>query len=496
MRLLRTLHGRIFATFVAILAVMVLVAMSLIVTTTRHYLQAVDQSLNRGLARQILAETGLAAATSRDVRSVAPLFARVMALNPLVEVYLLDAGGAVVAHSLAPAQLVRQRVDLAPLRLLADGSATLPLLGDDPRASSQRKVFSVAPFGGEVPAGYVYVILGGETYDSVLAMLAGHHLLRLSLGLTVAGLAVAVTTGFVAFYGLTRRLRRLIAALQGVGCEAVVVPQVAAPARVRDEIDELAAAVAAMTRRIDDQMAVITRGESARREMIESVSHDLRTPLTVLEGTLELMLAREVSMSPDERRSRVEQALKQAERLRRLIDELFELATLEAADRPLAIEPFALDELVQDVVQKFEPAAEQKAIRLDLTLVQVPFVEAELRLIERVLENLIDNAVKFTPAGGRVRVSLALEAGRAVARVADSGPGVAAAERARIGERFYRAASTDQAEGAGLGLAIARRILELHHSRLEVASAQGRGSVFAFALPTSAHASVTSGRLS
>jgi len=223
-----------------------------------------------------------------------------------------------------------------------------------------------------------------------------------------------------------------------------------------------------------------------RRDLIANVSHDLRTPLASLRGYLETLLLKDDSLQPATRRSYLDIAFRQSERLANLIDELFELAKLDFKGLQLDMEPVQLGELASDVVQKFQLAAERRNVRLAIDAwVGSLFVRADPGLVQRVFENLIDNALKHTPSGGAIQVTVVPERGRVVARVADTGSGIPAAELPFIFHRFYQVNKSRGAAagGAGLGLAIAKRILELHASDITAESMPGAGTCFSFSLP-------------
>jgi signal transduction histidine kinase len=184
----------------------------------------------------------------------------------------------------------------------------------------------------------------------------------------------------------------------------------------------------------------------------------------------------------------LEIALRHGERLSRLIGELFDLGKLVSQEISLQREPFSTGELVQDVLQKFQLAASRKGIRIEASLGEgLPFVLADIALIERVLQNLIENALRYTPEGGVIRVNLALENGTIAVQVSDSGPGIPAEQLPSIFDRFYQVenpmGSGAGSGPAGLGLAIAKRILELHGSHITATSTPGVGTTFTFDLP-------------
>jgi signal transduction histidine kinase len=227
-----------------------------------------------------------------------------------------------------------------------------------------------------------------------------------------------------------------------------------------------------------------------RAELIANVSHDLRMPLVAMRGYLELLATRDGALAADERRSYLAIALRQCEHPGRLVDELFELARLDYQGVTLARERFALGELASDVVRKFALAAERQGVALAATAAErVPLVDADLGLIERVLDNLLDNALQHTPAGGSVRIAVDGDGAGVRVRVSDSGAGIAPEELPHVFERHWRGAAAARRAGAGgLGLAIAQRIVALHGGRVVVESELARGSCFSFSLPAAAAA--------
>jgi signal transduction histidine kinase len=321
-------------------------------------------------------------------------------------------------------------------------------------------------------------------------MVESSYILKASAAALAATLALALLAGLLVFHQITRRLTRLTAAMQAFERGAFQEPPVPFPGdREGDEIDRLGAVFNEMSRRMMDQLRELQTADALRRELVANISHDLRTPLASLQGYLETLQLKNGALEREERTRYLEAATKNAERLGKLVTALFELAKLEAMETPVRTEPFSLAELVQDVAQKFEIEAERRGVRLATDFAtDLPFVSADISLIERVLENLLDNALHHTPTGGQIRVALRRSADGIRVEVNDSGRGIPARELPHIFDRFYRTKSTEQEEpgGAGLGLAIVKRILQLHGTRIEVASSAGVGSNFSFLLPVHA----------
>jgi signal transduction histidine kinase len=199
-----------------------------------------------------------------------------------------------------------------------------------------------------------------------------------------------------------------------------------------------------------------------------------------MRGYLEVLAAKGDALDAGQRREFVGIAIRQSENLARLIDELFELARLDFKGMTLEREAFDLRDLASDVLQSFRLAAEAHGVRLVLAAEpRLPHVDGDLGLLERVLENLVGNALRHTPAGGTVEVRLARRDDGVDVVVHDDGSGIGEDDLPHVFERHWRGGSGG---GAGLGLAITRRILELHGASITVASAPGEGTSFAFSL--------------
>jgi signal transduction histidine kinase len=264
--------------------------------------------------------------------------------------------------------------------------------------------------------------------------------------------------------------------------------------RSSDEIGRLAECFNQMADTLVDTMQELRDADRMRRELVANVSHDLRSPLSSIQGYLETVSIKDGELEPAERRRYVETALRNAQRLNSLVGSLFELSKLETKQIQPEREAFPLAELVQDVVLQYRPRAEAEAVDLQAELPDRRVrAHADIGLMERVLTNLIDNAIHYTPAGGTVRVGMSVtETGGNAAGpdrirlfVRDTGPGIPEDDVPHVFERFYRVDKSRDRDrgGAGLGLAIAHTIVDLHGETLEVKSDLGRGTTFWFDLP-------------
>ncbi|MFM9884817.1 MAG: ATP-binding protein, partial [Burkholderiales bacterium] len=223
-----------------------------------------------------------------------------------------------------------------------------------------------------------------------------------------------------------------------------------------------------------------------RREMIANISHDLRTPITLMQGYLDTLLLKGKTLDAGEQRTYLEVAARQSRHLGAMVGELIELAKLDFSGYQINREPVHLGELAQDVLQMFQLAAQEKDIRLEARIhPEVSLARADMGLIERALENLLGNAIEHTPRGGRISLAVSPLDDRIRVAVSDTGKGIAPEHLPHIFQRFYRVDQSrhDKSGGAGLGLAIVKRIIELHDSRITVESKLLEGTTFSFALP-------------
>ncbi|WP_166359544.1 ATP-binding protein [Pseudomonas akapageensis] len=450
-----------------------------------HELEVV-QGLSRDLAAHIARDTQLMDAQGLKPEALRQLFSQLMLVNPSVEVYLLDPNGRIVGNAAPAGRLRREQVDLEPVRRLLAG-ATLPIVGDDPRSVDGRKVFSAAPLrvdGKE--AGYLYVVLLGEEHDQFAERGATSEALNTALWSIGMVALLCLLAGLTAFALITRPLRRLTETVRQFDIDGAPVTPPPAPALGKgasvDEIAMLDAAFRQMQTRLGEQWRSLTRQDQERRELVANISHDLRTPLASLHGYLETLQLKDASLTPDERRRYLGIALDQSRKVGGLAQSLLELVRLEHGFVQPVLEQFYLTDLVQDVFEKFELTAEARQIQLKASFAPgVPAVYADLGLIERVLTNLLDNALRHTQTLGDVKIDLAAQGAFVEVTVSDSGPGIASELREGLFLRPFNIGGARR--DGGLGLRIVHRILQLHGCEIRLVDRAGRGATFCFSLP-------------
>lgn len=418
-----------------------------------------------------LTEEKLLPITPQNRSVVVPELHRLMTVNPNIDIFLLDRQGNVLGATVSDRDMEVRRVDLRPIEVFLTHPDHLPIRGTNP-SGGEDIVFSVAP----TPGGFAYVVLGPNGV-SIGDALQSSYALRTAAG-ALAGVAMfSVVSGGYIFWTLTRRLRRLVTKVDKVSTE-LAGSGVDDAAHGCDEIDGLDHAFDSMAGRVRALLSDLQRADAERRDLVENVTHDLRTPIAGLRGYLETLQMRGEGLSPEERLDYLESATRAVDRLSGLIDGMLELARLESVRLEFRPEPFIAAELAQDLVVDFRLQAQSLNVDLRLDAEGDTRIVADIGLVQRALGNLLENALRHTPAGGVVTLSARREGAHVLLSVTDTGPGIAPGEVETIFERGVR--GPDSA-GSGLGLAIVQRIAVLHHAGIEVESAEG--AVFRLRFP-------------
>lgn len=489
MKLFSRLYARLALAMLLLFVVLGAALITISYQTSERYSLEITQRINRDIALHAAEDMPLIEHGEVNQAALKQLAHHVMFINPIVEVYLLDPGGRVLSHALPYETVLLDRVDMAPLHAFMNAEQALPIFGDDPRSPGEPKVFSVSPIDDNGQhAAYLYTVLNGISHDGLRQSLQDSYNLRVGTATIIASLALAIVAGLIIFRLLTRRLQTLIAAVRDYreGRFEGSIPLLPKEPG-RDEIDELCQVICAMSTRIEQQFAALQEVDTTRRELIANVSHDLRTPLASMQGYLETVLFKQDQLSAADKQSYLETAYKHSVRLNTLIGELFELAKLESSSIEPDWEQFPLMELLQDLVQDYQLQAVENNITLSAHCEDMAVcVYADIGLIHRVLENLLQNALRHTARGGEISISVRDDGEQVWIEVADNGEGIACHEIPHIFDRFYRPDTELEDTGHGLGLAIVKRIIELHRSQVAVRSERDRGTAFSFWLPHTA----------
>lgn len=448
------------------------------------------------LAERILEDYGKAWRRSpRDADGISATLRRIGRMNPAVELYWLSGSGAIVASSVPPARLLVNRLDVEALRAVAAQSEVDPSMrAIDPSDPARPKPFALATApaaGGE--RYLIYVVLADDdahvftrlvwasTFKQALTMIAGVIILALVSTLVILGVVL-------------RRFRQLSQAMNRFGRDAPTdwAPVDAVPTGTgTSELDRMSEDFNAMAGRIGALVRELKDDDRKMREMFADISHDLRTPLTVIQGELEVLLQRNDTLDTAEREAAMRALLEQVHRLGRLVEGVFELAKLRNPHYRIRPEPVSLGEFIHDVAAKFAGIASASGLALEVDAAEAHlFASADVTLLERVMDNLVGNSIQHAAGASRVRIGLRDTGDGLEVRVSDDGRGFLARPLQTDAKRYV----SPRADGSGLGLQIVDSMLSLHGSELVVDGAPGRGTTCSFVLPrSSARTSVIDG---
>jgi len=335
-------------------------------------------------------------------------------------------------------------------------------------------------------------LLGGYALASLLTFLnvwitarlmfaSQHDLILATILLLFAG-GIAMVLGYFISNTVTERICRLDHAAKQIQAGNL---SARVPVSGNDEVAGLARTFNQMAVQLQEADTNQRALDALRRDLVAWAGHDLRTPLTGVRVLVEA-LADGIIDDPDTSRRYLQQARKQIDHLSLLIDDLFQVSQLDAGGIPLNLEPASLSDLISDTLENFSGLASQQGVVLTGSAAPgIDPLQMDVQRIGRVLNNLVSNALRYTPTGGTVSVQAKVVAETVRVTVQDSGEGIAPNDLPHVFDRFYRGEkSRNQATGgSGLGLAIAKGIVEAHGGQIDVESNPGRGARFHFCLP-------------
>lgn len=482
--LYQRLSFALFSVFIAITLVFVFWWQHVEVETR----QESEQRLHLSLAANLARDNPLLQQGVYDHDALENLFHTLMVLGPAFEFYFIDPKGKILTYSAESSLVERDYINLTPILTLIENKSPLPIYGDDPKNISRKKVFSAAPvFNGIELQGYLYVIVAGERYQHAFERAQVQNRIELSLLFTITALVLLFIIMLWLFRCMTKPIRKLteqMLAFKHAGFDKKVINANMPSFDYDNEVSKLISVFTEMATQIDNQFYELNNADNKRRELLTEISHDLRTPLASIKGYIETLALQNEDISPEKRKSYIETALKSASQLNNLIDQIFELAHLEGGQISINHENFNLTELIYDINAKFSLKAQTKNIAIKLSvLTQDTYVYSDISKVERILSNLLDNALRHTAEGGEIILSIGdFSANQCLVTVSDNGTGIKAEEVAYIFDARYRASNATQGKHSGLGLAITKKLTELLKSDIKVFSELGKGSKFSFNL--------------
>lgn len=430
----------------------------------------------------------------RDRQAFAERLQSYVLFAPHTGLYLVSAAGEILATSgEGRIHWSSYRVDLKAIFDAQAYDTSMPVFAEDPDAVGQKRIVAARPLRkGDTGAGWLMVVSRSGDLLTQTSEVVKSYALRTGAKAALLTLAIAVALTVAMMAVLTRPmslLTRRVEQVQRSGFSEPITGEDFPHGDRNDEIGRLSNAFRDAFERLKQETDRVAMTDNRRRDMVASVSHDLRTPLTALIGQLETVRMKRHSMPRPEQDRFIDGAFNNAQHLKRLTDALAELGRLDDPALTIELEPIALHELCDDVALRFQTHAERLGVRLTVNYPDgLPLAHVDAALIDRALSNLLDNAIRLTPSGGTISVDV----GAAMLReqpaiqvaVADSGPGIALQDQGRVFDRFFQSSEHRGRRGSsGLGLAIVSRVVELHNGDVGVTSSPGTGAVFKLLLP-------------
>ena len=479
-----SLYWKISLIFLIALIIISIVYLYIATFTAEMYYQEASQRLNADVAKHIAEDNQCFVNGKANKAALENIFHNIMVINPSIEVYLLDTSGTILSYYAPNAKIKLKSVPLEPINeFLINGKSTF-VMGADPKHEQKEKTFSAAKvFEGGVHRGYIYVILGSEEFENAASFVNGSYILRLGVRSMTITLIATLIFSLFALGLITRNLHKMLIVVRRFkegDMEARI--KLKSKGELREFADSFNQMADAIVKNLDE----IKTMDNLRRELVANVSHDLRTPLSTMQGYLETFFIKKDTLSNEEKDNYLKTILKSTERLKTLVSELFELSKLEARETQPKPESFSIAEIVQDIQQKNKLLAERKNIKIFVDFPNnSPLVFADIGMMEKVIQNLLENAIKFTPANGKIVITLESQKDTILVKIQDTGEGISSNELPHIFDRYQRneRSGISEDKGLGLGLAIVKRILEVHNMKIDVESKEGSGTIFSFHIP-------------
>lgn len=454
----------------------------------------IQQSLHLELAEHMAHINPLLSQGITSDAALKEAFHDFMLLGPSFEIYTLDPEGRVVAYDAKEEKIKKNRVNLDKIEQFI-ARRDLPILGTDPRSTETEKIFSVSPLITEdgLHSGYLYVIIGGEDYDSWQALINSENQPKL-WGATIGFWVIFALILFVLLLGffthpiqkLASDLTRLkMCSFEGSSFDSSLT----LPNRYNGslEIKKLSEHINHLLQELNNQHQQVKRQQQAKHDFLLHLSHDLKTPLTSLLGYIDTWLL----SPPNERQPEyIEYAANSGQNLQQLLSQLLELAALENGQISAQIKQINLRELLLDLNQTFAPRAKKLGIRLQFNITDELQVYTDPQLMRRILNNLVDNALRYTPKDGTITIYSETLNGQTWLAVKDTGAGMHKHEVDALKQLSMQQLTFSPEQPLpqlGVGLAIVRQLLGILKCRINIDSQPGTGSCFHIELLSSSH---------
>ena len=477
-----TIFRKLTSVMFVFLAVLGILFITITYFATTYYHQASTQLLNKDVAAHISKYTSPFTDNGINKEKADSVFQNAMVLSPAAEVYFLDTSGEVIYFHASEKDILEWHVDPESLKKYISEKGERYIIAADPRDPGHNKIFSAAIVkNSKGQVGYIYVILDSKKSEGIMSVLLESHIVSLTIKSFLIILGLSFVFSFFYLNRVQKSFQKMIDVLQRFEAGDY---DARFDLKRQDELLPVTHAFNKMAELLSYNINQLKGSEQERKNFIASISHDLRTPLSIARGYTETLLMKHKNITePDE--DHYEQLIYgKLIQIENMVKQLFELSKMDAVEFKPQIEPFVFSEIVQEAVYTHQLVATEKKVNLIYTgCNDIVWIRADISMVERVVQNLVDNALKNTPENGSTELSIAVSNGRVIFTIVNDGAALSDALLYWInGKKDTENLYAGRPQKAGLGLVIVQRILNLHQTTLK-ASITNHRNVFSFWLP-------------
>jgi signal transduction histidine kinase len=474
------LFSRILLMVFTLITVLSLTFMFIAYLSVVHFYQASTQLLNKDVAAHIAKFTSPFDKEGLNKQKADSVFYNAMVISPSVEVYFLDTAGRVIYFHGAPGDVRKSVISLESIREYLKHNGQIYIKGPDPRDPSDPKIFSASTVQGNSGIiGYIYVILGSTEYRSVTNLIFKSQAAGLLLEISLFILLATVVLTLLYVNRLERNFRKLILVLRKFESGDL-------NARFQEDdkndLTPVTHAFNKMAGMLIDNIERLKRAEVERKDFTTNISHDLRTPLAIARGYAEtLLLSLENDQSGHSRNADYSKLIiSNIQTVEHMVQQLLDLSKMESAGMNLQKQPFVFSEIVQEFIHSSSLTAQGKKIEIQcVDCENAAWIHADIHMMERVVQNLLTNALKFTPEHGKIRIHLKNRQNELFFEISNQGDPMSDALLGWLNDNKPDASNT-RPHSHGLGLVIVKTILQLHHFPMEAEFIEGTGNRITF----------------
>ncbi|MEJ7585925.1 MAG: HAMP domain-containing sensor histidine kinase [Ferruginibacter sp.] len=451
---------------------------------TSYYHDASTQLLNKDVAAHIAKFTSPFTSSGISREKADSVFQDAMVLSPAAEVYFLDTTGKVLYFHASEKEIREWQVDLATLTKYISTKGAIYLKATDPKDPANDKIFSAAEVNNQrKKLGYIYVIFGSKHSENIVSFLFGSHVLRLAIQAFIVIILFSLILSLIYLKRVSRNFQLMIGVLERFEAGEYTARF---DSNSNNELQPVTTAFNKMADLLSSSIEKLKMTEQERKDFIATISHDLRTPLSIARGYAETLALKtsKAELTAAEKLQYSQLIYNKIVHIENMVKQLFELTKIDAIEFKPSREPFVLSEIVQESVDTFQMLAAEKNVNLRCSRCNEHiWVNADVGMMERVIQNLTDNALKNTFPGGSVDIEINSDANLVIFKITNDG--------AELSQSLYNwikdfnesvTSVAGRPKKAGLGLLIVQKILHLHNSILSFAREDNK-NIFSFALP-------------